>query len=625
MKDISTGRPQGENEVAAFRAVSRFAARHFWVLSVVVGAVCSLVMVRASRGGGFRHDDFYAIGIAQDYGLSIKTLIGEQLFGSFIPGYMFLNWLVSALGPRWWEVQVFDAVCVAALTVVTAVVVRRLCASAFVALLSALATGTSAVVVETGMWLQSATQLLALTLVVLTILFSLQWFEQRKWPRLLLAVAAQLAAVFIFPTAMLAPLVVWLLLAVAQPARRDISWREAWKRTLSAWPLLAALVAVVALQLVASLLLVGNTSSAVSGASRVPLGDLVGSVEQWWAWGVSSVLSNTFGHPASTSPGLARAVGCGTLLILALFTIRSRRAAVVWVGLATTVTLSGLQIASGRLAEYGADAIASTVRYQLTTVVCLAIFIPAAWATSGRPQPRSKTSALVLGIVAAALIASWVVNFRDGIRETRLATVAAGQFAANFNSSLRPLAAAGDRYTLLDAGAPATLVSGPVTSGNYGAYSIASRILAPGVRVPALNRISGVPLQVDSTGTVRAVRLGPTVQVGPGQAKCGRAAPRAGWVNPKSFVSVGSVPLRLALSANSLLLSVSLSRPNGKGALGITSSMVPSLPIGSFPLKDYPHGARVVMPAGTRDYTVQFWYGAGACIDTINVAEILPP
>ncbi len=601
-----------------------FAGRHFRLIVALVAIGCALIVLRATRGGGFRHADVHLIGISQDYGLSVTSLLGKsQYLDHIVPGAKGLSWLIGLGGPQWWLAQTFAASAIALLVVLMAVLVRTLSGSSVVGLLSGAIVGSSTVVVTISLsWTATTTHLAMLCLAVTTIILALRWASSRSAMTLTLTLAAQVGACSFFDRAQLLPVLIWIVLVVATPSDERLTFSAAWARTKATAPLLIGLFLIAFAQLALTLLFAGHNTEGLSYAASASLSDWGQAISHWWGVGVGSTVWNQF--PAVSTNGPPQIAGLVVLAAIALLTIRSRRAVAIWAAAAALVTLSAIQIVAGRLGTLGAAEIASAPRYQELTILTLATLAPAAWAASGRPTPRSGVmrSALAVAVVVAG--AGWLLNLREGVRAQQPLVLRSADYAYNFRNSLTQWERTGRRSTLLDGRVPPVVVLRVPQTEDYDSYSKIARIFAPGVAIPPPNRLTGVPLGVSLSGVVAPARVGPSLRLGGRAQRCGSSTRSADWLKPGGFIVGGKVPASISNSGNALVLRAVFGDTNRLGRIGVTSS-ADAWPLARMNLSDYHAGLRILVPAGSELLTVQFWRGAGGCVRSLEVAELLSP
>ena len=607
------------------RLTEAFAAAHIRLLTLAVALLGGVAMINATRVGGFRDDDFSSLGIGQDYGLSLTSLVGKSgTYEHLVPSAGVLSLLVGASGPHWWLVVALEAGFVAALTALVVMLVRELGASALLALLVGAIVATSIVFEATGLWWSAASgQLPMLVFATATILLSLRWNVRRSQSLFALAVLSQVAACSFYDRAQIVPVIVFFLLVIATPANETIRTRDLVTRARAAAPLVGALLGVALAQLVITLSLPGVNSANLSAVGHYSAGKWLGLVFDWWTIGVGSTIENQFPvfSISPTSKAYVAPIGMLILIALAVATIRNGRSAAIWASAFAIVTLSGLQVGAVRSGYLGAAAVATVARYQELTVLVLATFIPAAWVAAGRPFPRSPAGVYFLSIVVIFAALGWTWNLVDGLTIQQRAPLVAAAYARNYEASLKRWNAGGKPFTLVDQRLPETVVFAVPATGDYNRLSKATRILAPGVDPPDLYSLSGVFLVADQRGVMTPVDVGPMRRVGPSKTSCGTSARSANWLEPGGVVVATTFPKDVAKSEKELILTVRLSETTGEGRVFIVGSQSP-WPLTELDLGSYPDGLRTSLPAGSTGATVQFWLGAGGCVDSVEVGEI---
>ena len=607
-------------------AAESFALKHLRLLTLAVSAVGAMAMINATRVGGFRDDDFYLIGLGQEYGFGRNAFLGKpEFFEHLAPSAYGLSWLMGVFGPHWQIAVGLAAVCIAVLTVLVVAIVRELAGSALVALAAGAVIATSIVYEATALWWSTESQqLVMICFAAATALLSLKWIKSKSRAVFASAVLGQAVSCSFYDRAQILPVIILLLLTVATPGSDSLTRASYVKRAREAAPLVAALFAVALLQLVITLSLPGLNAGNLSTAAKVSPGEWWDVVVDWWGIGVGSAVWNQFPVAFSLAGRLsadATVGGLVALVVLAVATIRNRRSAAIWVAAISVITLSGIQVAALRVGVTGSAGLALIARYQELTMLIFATFIPAAWVAAGRPTPRSGLGAAALAAVATLATVGWIAHLLNGLTVQQVAPIRAASYAKNFKSSLERWNASGKRTTFLDQRVPDAVVFRVPPTENFDYYSKASRILAPGVDAPPPNSPSGVLLTADPRGTLSAVNLGVERKIGPSQKTCETSQRTAGWLEPGGVVVPAKIPKAIATSGRAMVLSVALSKTTGEGQIFITSSLS-SWPTIELAMDAYPNGLRTLLPAGSKNTTVQFWLGAGGCIDSIKVAEI---
>ena len=582
-------------------------------------------MINATRVGGFRDDDFATFGTGADYGLSLVALVGKpENFEHLVPSAGFLSWLMGVFGPHWWLAMAVTAGLVAALATLVVLIVRQLGGPALLALLSGAVVATSIVFETTALWWSAASaQLPMLVFAAATILLSLKWMVSRSQQIFAFAVVSQVAACSFYDRAQIVPVIVLVLLVVATPASEEITWGSIKARFLEARTLVASLFAVALFQLAVTLTLPGLNAGNLSSAGHLSAGDWWSTVFDWWAIGVASAVWNQFPSfdPSWTLINYLELGGILVLIAIGVSTIRNRRSAAIWGSAVGLITLSGIQVAALRVGAVGPILFATIARYQELTVLILAIFIPTAWVAAGRPRPRSPAGLYFLSFVAVIAAIGWTLNLLGGLDAQQKAPKVAASYARNFKTSLERWDATGKTGTFLDQTIPTNVLSPVPTTGDYNTVSKASRVLAPGVGFPSLNSLSGTMLTVDQLGVIAPVDIGPIRKIGPLKKSCGTSLRSADWLEPGGAIVPAHIPKTVSSSGRELILLVRMSKTTGQGRVFVTVSES-SWPVTVLRQHDYPSGFRTRLPAGSTGTTVQFWLGAGGCIDSIEVAEI---
>ncbi len=611
------------------RGLQGFAENHFAGLSLIIGLFCGALIFHATRGGSFRDDDVMLIGQGQDYGFSVRSLFGNpDVLEHLVPVSNALSWAVGTFGAHWWMVHWYAAATTVLLVVLMAWLLRRITQSPLGSLLVAGAVGSSIVIFSiASWWTATALQLGMLCAGAAMLIFSLRWIESRSRGALVGAVLSQLLACGLYDRAQLLPLLAWALVAVARPPNEPMTLHSFWRRSRQAAPLLAWLFAVVVAQFVLTLVFGIQNSEGLAFAARTSFSSWGQVVADWWVVGAGSVASNGFaGTGLSASDALLhpRALsGIAVLVVIAFATTRNRRAKLTWAALIALVTLSGLQVAAGRLGQLGPLGLAANHRYQELTLFFLAVLIPAAWVASGRPWPRSRSLNLLLAGLIVLAASFWLISLRNLVQNEAPFLNRATPYAERFGASLRAWSESGSRVTLLDDRVPDEVVFRVPTTADYSLTSKIARIYANGVKVPPVNQLDEPAIRIDPTGVFREVRFSPEETVRTVGSSCGRATATAVWLGPGAVGFAGAVPASVRQSGRAIALSVRLQSSNARGKLAITS--LGELPLLVVDLADYPDGLRMIIPAGTREIAAELWRGASACKQRISVSSILSP
>lgn len=612
-------------------AAERFGAKHFLGLVFAVAAVCALISVRASRGGSFRDDDLVNIGYSQDTGFSLDSWLGPPRFREhLVPGASLMQKLMAAFGPEWWMAQLAAAILVAILVIGVALTVRAITQSPWFAIATSALVGTSVVVVSIANWWTAASlHLPMLCAAAFTTFAALRWLETRSKSWFAIAIAGQLLACSFSDRAVPVPLMIAVVLVAAGSTTTRPAAKQVWADLKAALPLIVGLSAVVLLQIALTLMLSSPETSnpALTGALHTGRAVWKDLVRYWWEIGVAATVLNSWGAvvPDAMDAALTTggAAGLALIAIVAGLTIRSVKAALIWAALAVLVTVSGVQVAFGRLFYVGPQWLAGVPRYQELTVLFVAVLVPAAWAASGKPLPRSRPAAIALAVLAAAFGASWLAHLRTDIRGGQPHIIAAATYARTMKASLQWWEKQPGPKTLLEERVPGEVVFAVPATQGYNFASRVARVFAPDAVVPPLNAINGRLLRLDQGGSLREVRSGPSSRLHLKKLGCGRASPAAVWGTAGGYWIPARVPTSVASSGKAILLRVELAKSGGVGSIGV-------LAVGGWPLYEmaqdkYANGFRVVMPAGTANIELQLWHGASTCVRSVEVAPILYP
>ncbi len=612
-------------------AAEAFGAKHFLGLVFAVAVACALISVRASRGGSFRDDDLVNIGYSQDTGFSLDSWLGPAKFREhLVPGASLMQKLMAAFGPEWWMAQLAAAILVAILVIGVALTVRAITRSPWFSIATSALVGTSVVVISIANWWTAASlHLPMLCAAAFTTFAALRWLETRSKSWFAIAIAGQLLACSFSDRAVPVPLMIAVVLVAAGSTTIRPTAKQVWADLKAALPLIVGLSAVVLLQIALTLMPSGAKTSNPALTEALHTGHAVWKevVRYWWEIGVAATVLNSWEAVAPDAMDAALttggAAGLALIAIVAGLTIRSTKAALIWAALAILVTVSGIQIAFGRLLYVGPQLVAGVPRYQELTVLFIALLVPSAWAASGKPLPRSRPAAITLAVVAAAFAISWLAHLRSDIRGAQPHVIEAATYARTMRASLEWWEKQPGPKTLLDERVPGEVVFAVPATQGYNFAARAARVFAPDALVPPLNAINGRPLRFDQGGALREVRSGPSRSLRLKAPGCGRASPAAVWATAGGYSVPARVPTSVATDGHAILLRVVLAKSQGVGSVGV-------LAVGAWPSYEmaqdkYPDGFRVVMPAGTSNIELQLWHGASTCVSSIEAAPILYP
>ncbi len=617
-----------------------FLGRRFWLAAFALATVCALVSVRAGRSAGFIDDDLANLAYGKQFGFGTETFLGlPEARDHLLPGTAALNKVLSLLGPHWWVAQVITAVLVLTAVVLTAAFLRQLTGSPRLALFVCFLVGTSLVIGRIALWWTAASlSLPMLCMAFVTLILSVLWFESRSRVFLVLAVIAQLLACSFSDRAVLLPALVWVVLAVRTPNGPGSLASQLRARTRRMLPLLVPLAAIVVAQVVLTLILAkANTSGGISYAASASAVTWAEVIANWWARGVAGVLSNTFPPPSlltegSLDPGklslwngttlAATSVGAAVLAALGFITLRSSRAALAWAALAALVTLSGVQIAAGRLESLGAAGIAMIPRYQELTLLFLAVLLPLAWSLPGRR--RVGASPVLVTVVAFALATFWLIQLRSGVRAALDGPIVAASYAHNLDRSLRAAAARDDSYTVLDDRVPEAIMRRIPQTAWASWLSSATRVLAAGAEQPAFDRLSGRAYRVLIDGTARPVSLGATLRLPSADLGCVSTTPDSAWLGAGTKRIDIRPPDNSVGSSEPLVLTVALARSGPVGEIGIVPASA-QVPYRVLQLAQHPHGFRLLVPGESVAISIDLWGGARTCLRQVSLSRLQAP
>lgn len=630
-EQVASG-PEGSNRdwLGDWQRVAR--SRFVW-LAFALATVCALITARALRAGAFRDDDFVNIGLRQDVGLGMTTFFGTpELRDHINPAAGGMSWLIGALGPEWWMAQWFAALCVGLIAVLGALVVRELTDAPIVALGTASLLGTSAVIVVTAGWWTTASAGLAMLCAALaTILFALQWRRSRAIKWLVFSWLSQLLACAFSDRAVIIPLLVWVLLIL--PSSSDApTLRRILERTRSAFPVLAGLFAIAISQVVATALLAkANTSGGLSYFANAPLATWLEVVLNWWGRGVAATDINDFSgategqEVVGLKPQWGFSLAGGLLLLVALLvgTVRNRSSATIWLAFVLLTTISGLQIAAGRLEVVGAEGIAAIPRYQDLSLLFGLLLVPTAWAAAGRPLPQRGWGLSLLSGLVVVLAVVWLANLRSTVQGTQARIIAVASYSTNLRNSIIELSRDPSSSTVLDGYLPGFVVFQVPTTAGYNRIEKAARIISPSAKLPPVNQPKGALWLADASGVLRPVRIGPQRQLSSTSPACALSVATSNAFGPGSYGAQFAMATPIQNSLKPIMVSVELRNPSASGTVALVSAGE-FLPSYVYDIASYPRGFRAVVPALTSSVTISFWGGAGGCIK-VKAAKVLSP
>lgn len=598
-----------------------------------LGLLCGLVSLRAGRAAGFIDDDIANLGFGKRYGFGSETFLGlAETRDHVLPGAAALNKLLSATGPDWIVAQLVAALLVAALVLALAMLIREITASPWLALFVGFLVGTSIVTGRIALWWTAASlQLPFLVLAPVLLLASLRWWRARASWLVAACVLLQLLAASFSDRAVLIPPLVWVVILTLPSDGKESFGRQIISRTKESCALLIGLFAVVIAQIGLTLVLASsNTKPVFATAGSLSVGGWLEVIANWWARGVAGVLTNDFPPPGFLEAGRVAIIdgqpvavlagGLAVTVTLALLTVRSRQAVFVWGALVLLVTVSGIQIAIGRVGALGPVGVATIPRYQDVTMLAVAVLVPLSWVVSGRPRP--PVGALSALMIVAAVCAAWFVQLRAGVRESLDRPMAAASYARNLRSSLEKLSPGLERYSLLDDRIPEYVMGRVPQTASFSWLSAAVQVLAPGEQPPAFDGTQGTLLVAGPDGVVVPVRETFTLQVTRGKLGCVKTDVGSRWLKGSRQVRVPVSP-RAVRSLRPIVLDVRLVASSARGEVGVTA-FPETIPSRTLPLGSHPDGFRVVLPGGTPEAVIDFWGGARTCLERVSVSSATP-
>jgi hypothetical protein len=430
-------------------------------------------------------------------------------------------------------------------------------------------------------------------------LAAVSWEQSRRLPVLLAALVLLAVAVsFSVGAAIAAPLVI-VALIVARPPQRSISFSGVFDQFRA-----IALFAIPAL-VISALALAANYKGVITATGSQPW------VSISWHWlvdGLSSLAINK--QPSVRSfPAPAALGGIFVLAALAAATVRGARSAWVWVCALGLVVCAGLIVAYPRLAELDVSII-SQLGFHESDLLILAVLVPGAWLSAGRPVPEGQVTRALVPAACAVFAVAWISNGISTTNELVVTTRGETAHAAvvKLQQTLPPLSRVRDGVELLDNRLPAGI-------SGFGENQLTETIntFIPGVRVrPAEG--GGTPVVIDPDGTAHEVRLGPATAVVVAPPRCLQAK------SASTFLGAGSSGTTLTFprpkSSNGVrFLTIPLSSVKRPGQLGIVfRPTVDGLPNKVFAVNSATTAIRALVPANATSGSVAAWQGMSVCI-----------
>lgn len=585
----------------------------------------------AGRTGWFAADDFRNLWEAKESGLTLDFLLTPVIDARFEPGHRLVNWIVVQFPGHEWAVAVaVGTVAIAAATLGVILVSRDVTHSYAIAIAVGAVFGTWVGWSRIALWLANSAQTLpAIALMAWTVYCSIRWDRGGRRNRQLVLPVVLLATAFCFSvrSALVLPILATMLV-VAEPPSRSISAGRLLQRIRETW-LLLGLAAIVAIAFVVIEL---STNNALESSLPSPsIGNWVSFGAHWMTEGAGSVVSNRWlPGGANASP----AVWAGFLFLLAFagLTIRGTRSAAVWAAIAVLLLACGVQVATYRLAQLGL-LINEDPRYHEGDALLLALLLPAAWVTAGRPYPRNRTQAGAVGALLLAFTTLWITGWastihaikgggdlltaRPVLMDQRQASIAKASISTLRNSLAREGAEG--------PGIPPSIISDrtPAAFSPYVGRDLPGivAVFLPNLRVSFLSP-RGVPLSVSDEGVARRVQLrNPHSLVGPRRV-CLRTTRKSGLAGPGSTGIAYGLPRGYG-TRGPIVVDLPLSNTTAGGSLTImympSSTNLPDVQVAVG--EDRP-GVRALIPAATLGINVSAFGGLNTCIEDPRVWEV---
>ncbi|MSX02197.1 MAG: acyltransferase family protein, partial [Actinobacteria bacterium] len=591
--------------------------RHFLAAAAAIAVASGLIVAFVIRSGWFVTDDFRNLNDAHHSGLTLQLLNTPLIGDRYSPGHRFLDWLVLQWpGHEWGMVVAISAGCIALATFLVAVLVRQITNSSLVPLAAAAAFGSWSGWMVISLWWAASAHILPMTaMAVAALAASVRWDRGRRWYWFVAALVLMGASCAFSVRAALLPLVLFALLAIAQPAGEDFSLRSFGRRTRSVSWLFAPMIVVAAIAVLKEL-----GAGLPSNAAAAPLTQWMSFLWHWMVDEVAVTAVNGFPTLAS-SPSLTSVVGVVTLSLFAAATIRNRRSAFIWIAMLGLLLLAGAQVFYSRHTELGLGVI-NVFRYSDANLMLMAVFIPAAWVASGRPMPQTAGQRTLLSCMAILFAIIWLSNGVSTEHRARVqepGAAAAGGFE-RLRESLTPLAGDPEGASLIDERLPPVFQQLPIAP-DWQLPGLV-RIFLPELNVRRLSD-RGVPVALDPWGNAHELLLGRQEPVNKGDRFC--LSSMAG----STLFSAGSAARAFPLppGAGGLemrVLTIHLARTAQPGALGLVfKPSANNLPNAIARVDRDSTGIRIVMPVGASNVTLLAWGGLSTCVRSAAVSTAL--
>ena len=497
----------------ANRAVSRprLGAWQEAGLVTLIASVCAAGIVAATRSSFFFADDWLNLVQARENGLSWEYL-QMGYFGHFAPVHRLLDWVWSVKLPLNWDAYLALMVALHATAVAaTYVLLRALRCGVVLAAIATAMFASSVVWVRIIQWPASSEHVAwGLSATAVSLAASMLWFRRRSPWLLALAPAAMAAGLLAYEKPVLVLLYVVLLryLVLAPSLRPGALLAQA----RSDWPLLAALLGVVAVYAV--FVRAGEYGTV---APRPGVGLMLEFLGENWLRGTGSlVIGQGQVDPRDPVP-VALVIGAQIVLAATIIVsvVRRRGAWRAWAFLLVSWLVNVGLIGLSRVVTFGTD-VGLDPRYNaemallLPVAIALAFRAPTAADGGAAPAPapaarRRPTVAPALTIaVAAVLLTASCANAYDRV-ERSWAGARSQAWVNRVRATAPALRGPDGRVSLIDMKAPYDVIA-----AGFPAYDRLSDVLPLVLGDRAYYDGGGErPALIDPDGSVRAARLTP--------------------------------------------------------------------------------------------------------------------
>ncbi len=463
----------------------------------------------ATRQSFFVADDWPNLAQARDLGLG-GDLLRLGYFGHFAPGHRVLDWMVARPFPASWPAYLTLMLALYAVAIVAfRVLLQQVTVPPRVALVATALFAFSVVWTRVIQWPASAGHIVPATAATLVSLAASAAWMRRPRVRLLVVAAGGMAVGLAFyekPVLVIGYVV--LLRLVLLPR---LSLRSAASACRRDAPLLLALGAVA---LVYAVLVLRGGYTNVGGAVSASV--WVDYLWSGWTDGTITMLVGQ-GSPDYAGP-ISPALRVLAQVVLALLVVTSLRRSPsawrAWVFLLVVWAVNAALVGAGRLSSFGVG-IAQDPRYYAEMAYLLPLALALAFRSTGPERTHvSWVRALngrPLAVLAASAVVLFVLSTVDAVKriETSWGGRDARTWAQQIRATVPPARDAAGRLTIFDADAPFSVVAG--AGPPFNRLSAVLPVLV-GSSI-SFDGVGAVPATVDSSGTVRRLRLSPVTEI----------------------------------------------------------------------------------------------------------------